>query len=55
MFTDELDGRIEGETDDVLIRAGLGLNIYFGGKKKKEAYRRKLKTVINSNLIIPYY
>lgn len=54
MLTDEIDGRIEGETDDMLLRAGLGLNIYFGGNKKKEAIRRKMKTVINSNLIIPY-
>lgn len=54
MLTDELDGFIEGETDDLLFRMGLGLNIYFGGQKKKEALRRKMKTVINSNLIIPY-
>lgn len=54
ILSDDLDGRIEGETDDVLLRAGLGLNIYFGGNKKKEALRRKMKTVINSNLIIPY-
>jgi len=54
ILTDDIDGLIEGETDDVLLRMGLGLNIYFGGNKKKEAIRRKMKTVINSNLIIPY-
>ncbi|MFK7831793.1 MAG: Curli production assembly/transport component CsgG [Winogradskyella sp.] len=54
MFTDELDGLVAGDFNDVLLRAGLGLNIYFGGNKKKEALRRKMKTVINSNLIIPY-
>lgn len=55
MFTDDhLDGLVSGETDDTLIRGGLGLNIYFGGNKKKEALRKKMKTVINSNLIIPY-
>ncbi|WP_229720528.1 Curli production assembly/transport component CsgG [Winogradskyella helgolandensis] len=55
MFTDDhLDGLVLGETDDTLLRAGLGLNIYFGGNKKKEALRKKMKTVINSNLIIPY-
>lgn len=54
MLTDELDGLIAEETDDVLFRAGFGVNIYFGGNKKKEALRRKMKTVINSNLIIPY-
>lgn len=54
IYSDELDGRIEGETDDTLIRIGLGLNIYFGGNKKKEALSKKMKTVINSSLIIPY-
>ncbi len=53
-FTDELDGLISGDTDDSFIRVGLGLHVYFGGKKKKEMYQRKLKTVINSNLIVPY-
>ncbi|NRD19556.1 Curli production assembly/transport component CsgG [Winogradskyella eckloniae] len=53
-FTDALDGLVEGTTDDMLLRVGLGLHIYFGGNKKKEMYQRKLKTVINSNLIIPY-
>ena len=54
MLTDEIDGLIEGETDDVLLRMGLGVNVYFGGNKKKEELRKKMKTVINSNLIIPY-
>ncbi|WP_229724581.1 Curli production assembly/transport component CsgG [Winogradskyella forsetii] len=54
MFTDELDGLVDGDSDDILFRAGLGLNFYFGGNKKKEALRRKMKTVINSNQIIPY-
>ncbi|EDP71662.1 hypothetical protein FBALC1_04222 [Flavobacteriales bacterium ALC-1] len=53
MFTDELEGLIGGEADDTFVRIGLGLNIYFGGNKKKEALRKKLKTVINSNLILP--
>lgn len=54
LLNDELDGHTEGEMDDVLLRMGLGLHIYFGGNKKKEKLRRKMKTVINSNLIIPY-
>lgn len=54
MFTDELEGLIEGESDDTFMRMGLGLNIYFGGNKKKEELRKKLKTVINSNPILPY-
>lgn len=54
MFTDESNGLIDGEADGTLIRMGFGVHIYFGGQKKKEAFRRKMKTVINSNLIIPY-
>ncbi|WP_400077222.1 Curli production assembly/transport component CsgG [Winogradskyella sp. R77965] len=50
-LTDELDGLIAGESDDALYRMGLGLNIYFGGNKKKEELRKKMKTVINSNPI----
>ncbi|WP_299119028.1 Curli production assembly/transport component CsgG [uncultured Winogradskyella sp.] len=50
-LSDELDGLIAGDSDDVLYRMGLGLNIYFGGNKKKEALRKKMKTVINSNPI----
>lgn len=51
-FSDELNGLIEVDTDDSFLRMGLGLNIYFGGNKKKEAIRKKLKTVINSNPIV---
>lgn len=52
-FSDELDGLIQGESDDVFYRIGFGLNIYFGGNKKKEILRKKIKTVINSNPIFP--
>jgi len=52
MFTDELDGRIAGESDDTIMRMGLGVNIYFGGNKKKEALSKKMKTVFNSNRIL---
>jgi curli production assembly/transport component CsgG len=50
-LSDELDGRIAGESNDALYRMGLGVNIYFGGNKKKEALRKQMKTVINSNPI----
>jgi hypothetical protein len=53
-FSDELDGLIAGSGDDTFFRTGLGLHMYFGGRKKKERIRKKLKTVINSNLIVPY-
>jgi curli production assembly/transport component CsgG len=52
-FSDEENGLIEPEIDDTFIRMGLGLNFYFGGNKKKEVLRKKLKTVINSNPIVP--
>ncbi len=52
-FFDELLGLIEVETDDTFIRFGFGLNVYFGGNKKKEALRKKLKTIINSSPIFP--
>ena len=53
LFTDDIDGLVEGAGDDSLIRMGLGVNIYFGGKKKREEIRKKLPTVFNSNPIIP--
>jgi curli production assembly/transport component CsgG len=49
-----LGALIADETDDALLRGGLNSNLYFGGKKKKEALFRKMKTVINYSLIIPY-
>ena len=50
-FTDELDGLIVGESDDTFWRIGLGVNIYFGGKKRKERLLSSIETIINSNLI----
>ena len=52
-FTDELDEMIAGDTDDVFYRIGLGLNVYFGGQRKREKLSKKIKTVINSNPIVP--
>ena len=34
-----------------LFRLGIGVNLYFGGKKKKEGLLEKLDTVIKSNSI----
>ncbi len=50
-FTDELDGLIAGESDDTFLRIGLGINLYFGGKKKKQNLLRLIETVIRSNLV----
>jgi curli production assembly/transport component CsgG len=50
-FTDELDGLIAGESDDTFYRIGFGLNLYFGGKKRKEKLLSQIGTVIQSNLV----
>ncbi|WP_347922469.1 Curli production assembly/transport component CsgG [Pontimicrobium sp. SW4] len=51
-FTDELDGRIYGISDDAFWRAAFGLNIYFGRRGRKRNIKRNEPTVINSNPII---
>jgi curli production assembly/transport component CsgG len=50
-FSDELDGLIEGETDDAFIRVGFGVNLYFGGNKRKQKLLSQIDTVIQSNLV----
>ncbi|WP_246431464.1 Curli production assembly/transport component CsgG [Winogradskyella flava] len=50
-FSDELDGLIAGESDDAVWRMGLGINLYFGGSKKREKRLKEIETVINNNLI----
>jgi hypothetical protein len=51
MFSDELDGLIVGGTDDTFFRIGFGVNLYFGGGKKKQKRLSKIDTVIQSNLV----
>ena len=51
MFSDELDGRVFGESDDAFWRLGLGLNIYFG-KRGNKKIKSSEPTIINSNPII---
>ena len=50
-FSDELDGLSEGNTNDLAIRLGCGINFYFGGKKRKAERLSRIKTVIKSNLL----
>ncbi len=50
-FTDELDGLIAGEFDDAFFRIGFGINLYFGGNKRKQRLWSKIDTVIKSNLV----
>ncbi|WP_239021944.1 Curli production assembly/transport component CsgG [Pontimicrobium aquaticum] len=52
MFTDELDGRIYGASDDAFWRAAIGLNFYFGKRGKRRNVNKNEPTVINSNPII---
>lgn len=51
MFTDELDGRVFGNSDDAFWRMAIGLNFYFG-KRSHKKIKKDQPTVINSNPII---
>lgn len=51
-FTDELDGKIYGESDDTFFIGAIGLNFYFGKRSNKKAIKKNEATVINSNPII---
>ena len=53
VFSDELDGKIFGDADDVYWRLGLGLNYYFGNSVKKEKILDDETTIIKSNPILP--
>ncbi|BAO74598.1 curli production assembly/transport component CsgG [Winogradskyella sp. PG-2] len=50
-FSDELDGLIAGDSDDTFYRIGFGVNLYFGGKKRKQKLLSRIDTVIQSNLV----
>ncbi|WP_231931300.1 MULTISPECIES: Curli production assembly/transport component CsgG [Bizionia] len=51
VFSDELDGKIYGDADDVYWRMGCGLNFYFGGAKKKAKLLSTVPTIIKTNPI----
>ena len=53
VFSDELDGLVFGEADDIYWRIAFGLNFYFGGNKKKSEILEGQPTIINSNPISP--
>ena len=53
VFSDELDGVIFGDADDVYWRILVGVNFYFGGENRKEKLLKGQPTIINSNPIIP--
>lgn len=54
VFSDNLDGKEFGESDDTYWRVGLGLNIYFG-KRLTNNKMAKIPTVINSNQLVDDY
>jgi len=55
VFSDELDGKIFGEAEDVYYRIGLGLNLYFGKHGKRNRITGDVPTVRESNPIVDDY
>ena len=53
VFSDEVDGRLFGDSDDAYWRMAIGINFYFGGQKKKEKLLKNVPTVIKTNPITP--
>lgn len=51
VFSNELKGLIIPNKDESFLRIGLGVNLYFGGNKRKEKLLKNIETIINSNLI----
>ncbi|MEZ4856354.1 MAG: Curli production assembly/transport component CsgG [Gelidibacter sp.] len=54
VFSDELDGKVFGASNDVYWRLAFGVNFYFGGQDRKEKLLKGQPTIINSNPIIPH-
>lgn len=52
LFTDEIDGKVFGEADDVYWRMSFGVNFYFGKRSRRRRIDKNVPTVINSNPII---
>jgi hypothetical protein len=52
VFSDELEGLVYGDSDDVYWRVGLGINFYFGGKNSKVKALKGQETIIITNPII---
>ena len=51
VFSDEVDGKVFGDADDVYWRIAFGINFYFGGKKRKAKILKNIPTVIKSSPI----
>ncbi|WP_111683440.1 porin family protein [Winogradskyella tangerina] len=50
-LSNEMEGLIVPDNDEYFIRAGIGINYYFGGEKRKNRLMENIETVINSNLL----
>ncbi len=51
VLSNEQEGLIMPDSDESFLRIGLGVNLYFGGKKRRMEILENIETVINSNLI----
>ncbi|WP_422105398.1 outer membrane protein [Winogradskyella sp.] len=51
VLSNEMEGLIVPNNDESFIRVAVGVNIYFGGNKKRERLLERVETIINSNLI----
>lgn len=49
VFSDEVDGKIFGASDDIYWRIACGVNYYFGGKKQLEKLLKRYPSVIKTN------
>lgn len=54
VFSDELDGLVAGDSEDIYWRIGLGLNLYFGNRGRSNRIIKNMPTVIESNPIVDY-
>jgi len=52
-FDDETEVLIADGSNDKFMRLGVGVNYYFGGAAQKEKIKKGVKTIKNSNPIIP--
>ena len=59
VFSDDLDGTVRGNKDDMYLRGGLGLNFYLGNtnlKKQEERGRKnELKRIKRNNIEKSFY
>ncbi|WP_411894717.1 outer membrane beta-barrel protein [Winogradskyella sp. A2] len=52
-FDDEIEILIADGDNDKFMRLGIGVNYYFGGSNQKDKIQKGVKTIKNSNPIIP--